>query len=114
MNSPPPSITLTEAAAAAILSRAAREEKTGTALRVRIKGGGCSGATYDMTWAEGAPGDDDIVVEEHGATVVIDSRSIIFLKGSTLDWKADLMSQRFVWDNPNAKGSCGCGESFGI
>jgi iron-sulfur cluster assembly protein len=107
-------ITLTEAAAAAILARAERDGKAGTALRVRIKGGGCSGVTYELGWEDGEPRPDDRVTTQHGATVVVDARSLVYLKGSTLDWKADLMSQRFVWKNPNAKGTCGCGESFGV
>ena len=107
-------VTLTEAAARAILAKAAKEGKPGAALRVRVKGGGCSGATYVMTFEEGAPAPGDFVAAQHGARLFVDPRSIVFLKGSTLDFHADLMSQRFVWTNPNAKSSCGCGESFAI
>jgi iron-sulfur cluster assembly protein len=107
-------ITLTEAAARAIAAKAAKEGVPGAALRVRIKGGGCSGATYVMTFETGPPAPGDFVASQHGATVVVDPRSIVFLKGSTLDFKAELMSQRFLWTNPNAKSSCGCGDSFAI
>jgi iron-sulfur cluster assembly accessory protein len=107
-------ITLTEAAAHAIEARAAREGSPGAALRVRVKGGGCSGATYVMTFESGPPAPGDFVTTQHGATLVVDPRSIVFLKGSTLDFKTELMSQRFLWTNPNAKSSCGCGESFAI
>ena len=107
-------ITITESAAAAILARAEKEGTTGQSLRVRIRGGGCSGVTYDMAWDEAAPGDGDLVTTQHGATLIIDSRSVPFLDGATLDYERTLMKQRFVWSNPNAKGSCGCGESFAV
>jgi iron-sulfur cluster assembly accessory protein len=107
-------LDLTEAAARAILARAEREGFPGGPLRVRIRGGGCSGVTYVMTFEDGEPREGDFVISRHGATVVVDPRSIVFLKGSTLDFKSELMSQRFVWTNPNAKSSCGCGESFSV
>lgn len=107
-------ITLTEAAAGAILSRATRENAEGHPLRVTVQGGGCSGVTYKMKYEAGELGEGDFVTTQHGATVVVDPRSIVFLKGSTLDFKKELMSQRFLWTNPNAKSSCGCGESFSV
>jgi iron-sulfur cluster assembly protein len=106
-------VTLTEAAARAILAKAAKEGQPGAAMRVRVKGGGCSGATYVMTF-ETDPAAGDFVTTQHGARMFVDPRSIVFLKGSTLDYKAELMSQRFLWTNPNAKSSCGCGESFAV
>jgi iron-sulfur cluster assembly protein len=107
-------IELTEAAARAIVERAAKAGLPGAALRVRILGGGCSGATYRMSYdAEGArPG--DCVVRRGEATLLVDERSLRFLRGATLDFRAELMSQRFVWKNPNAKSTCGCGESFSL
>jgi iron-sulfur cluster assembly accessory protein len=107
-------ITITAAAAQAILSKAEREGCPGKPLRVRILGGGCSGASYKMSYDPEAPKDGDFVKTEHGATIVVDPRSIVYLKNSTLDFKSELMSQRFIWTNPNAKSSCGCGESFAI
>jgi iron-sulfur cluster assembly protein len=107
-------IELTEAAARAILQRAERQGCAGQPLRVRVMGGGCSGATYKMSYDAEAPREGDFVKAQHGAVVVVDPRSIVFLKQSVLDFKSELMSQRFVWTNPNAKSSCGCGESFGI
>ncbi|NNE42988.1 MAG: iron-sulfur cluster assembly accessory protein [Gemmatimonadetes bacterium] len=107
-------IDLTPAAARAILKRAETDGKPGLPLRVRIQGGGCSGVTYKMDWDEAGPTEKDFVIERDGATVLVDPRSAVFLKGSTLDYKADLMQQRFIWNNPNAKSSCGCGESFSV
>lgn len=107
-------IILTEAAARAILARAEREGCPGAALRVSIQGGGCSGVTYRMSFEPGGPAENDFATTQHGATLVVDPRSIVFLKGTTLDYRRELMSQRFVWHNPNAKSTCGCGESFQI
>jgi iron-sulfur cluster assembly protein len=107
-------IVITEAAAAAILAKAEKQGCPGQSLRVKVKGGGCSGATYNMSYEDGPAPNGDFVKTQHGATIVVDPRSIVFLKDSTLDFKADLMSQRFVWTNPQAKSSCGCGESFSI
>src|SRR5262245_19453260 len=89
-------ITLTEAAARAIETRAAKEGAPGAALRVRVKGGGCSGATYVMTFEKDPPAPGDFVTSQHGATVIVDPRSIVFLKGSTLDFRSELMAQRFL------------------
>lgn len=107
-------IVITEAAAAAILGKAEKQGCPGQALRVKIKGGGCSGATYHMSYEPGPPPPGDFATTQHGATLVVDPRSVVFLKNSTLDFKAELMSQRFVWTNPQAKSTCGCGESFGV
>ena len=107
-------ITLTDAAVRAIAARAARDGQPGAPLRVLIQGGGCSGVTYKMDWEPEGPREEDFVVTRGTATVIVDPRSIVFLKGSTLDYRSELMQQRFVWTNPNAKSSCGCGESFAI
>ena len=111
---PEASIELTAAAAAVVLSRAGQEGCPGAPLRVKIRGGGCSGVTYHMSYEPDGPAETDYVKTEHGATIVIDPRSMVYLKGSTLDYHKDLMSQRFVWSNPNAKNSCGCGQSFAV
>ncbi len=109
-----PSVSLTEKAAEAILRRAKQESKPGQPLRISVQGGGCSGVTYQMDFDATAPRPGDIASTQHGVTFVIDPKSFKFLAGSTLDYKVELMSQRFVWANPNAKSSCGCGESFGV
>ncbi|MEZ5064844.1 MAG: iron-sulfur cluster assembly accessory protein [bacterium] len=114
VTNPEAPITLTEAAARAIRTKADRAGFPEGPLRVKVQGGGCSGATYVMSFEDAAPRDGDFVTTQYGATVVVDPRSIVFLKGSTLDYKTELMSQRFLWTNPNAKSSCGCGESFAI
>ena len=85
----------------------------GAALRISVKGGGCSGFQYafdvDRTRAE-----DDFVATRDGATVVIDPISLEMMKGAELDFVDDLMGQSFRVKNPNATASCGCGVSFSV
>jgi iron-sulfur cluster assembly accessory protein len=113
-NSTTASITLTAKAAQAVKERAKREGKVGQTLRLFVMGGGCSGVTYKMDFEDTPPRDSDVTFTQHGIVITVDPKSLQFLQGSTLDYKAELMSQRFVWSNPNAKSSCGCGESFGV
>jgi iron-sulfur cluster assembly accessory protein len=84
----------------------------GKALRVGVKGGGCSGFEYEIDLD--APADDDIVLEGQGQKVVVDSTSLPFLADATIDFSEELIGARFVIDNPNASSSCGCGTSFAI
>ncbi|WP_296761827.1 iron-sulfur cluster assembly accessory protein [Sediminimonas sp.] len=84
----------------------------GQALRVAVEGGGCSGFQYDIRLD--APADDDTVLEKDGQRVVVDSVSLPFLSGATIDFTEELIGARFTIDNPNATSSCGCGTSFSI
>lgn len=83
-------------------------------LRVGVKGGGCSGMSYNLAIdTEERPGDK--VFEKDGVKVFVDLKSLLFLDGSTLDYKEDgLMQRGFTFVNPNSSGSCGCGESFAV
>jgi iron-sulfur cluster assembly accessory protein len=83
------------------------------ALRISVNGGGCSGFQYDFAIAD-ARSDDDLAIEKDGATVLIDSVSLGFMSGSTVDFVDDLIGQSFKVQNPLAKASCGCGVSFTI
>jgi iron-sulfur cluster assembly accessory protein len=85
----------------------------GSALRVAVNGGGCSGFQYEFAIAA-ERADDDSVFEQDGATVLVDSISLSFVKDSVLDFEDDLMGQSFKVQNPQAKSSCGCGTSFSI
>ena len=82
-------------------------------LRVSVKGGGCSGLTYDLDF-------DDIIVdfdevsEDQGLKLVIDRRSLLYLLGTELDFTEGLNGKGFLFINPNASRTCGCGESFGV
>ena len=84
----------------------------GKALRVAVEGGGCSGFQYDIRLD--APAEDDLVLEGEGERVVVDSVSLPFLAGATIDFTEELIGALFTIDNPNATASCGCGTSFSI
>ena len=80
-------------------------------LRIGVQGGGCSGLSYAMR-LETQARDRDKVVEEHGARLFVDPKSFLYLNETTLDYEESLMRQGFVFQNPNAARSCGCGSSF--
>jgi iron-sulfur cluster assembly protein len=83
-------------------------------LRIGIKAGGCSGLSYTFAWA-GAPREGDHVF--HGpddSKVFVDPKSLQFIKGTTLDYDTSLVSRGFIFNNPNAKSTCGCGSSFSV
>ena len=82
------------------------------ALRVAVRGGGCSGFEYEITLD--APAEDDLVLESGGQKVVVDEVSLPFLENATIDFTEELIGARFVIENPNATSSCGCGTSFSI
>ena len=88
-----------------------REGKANALLRVGVVGGGCSGLSYKMEFSEQSK-DGDQVFEHHGIKIAVDSKSLLFLKGTQLDFSDGLNGQGFVFKNPNAKTSCGCGSSF--
>ena len=85
----------------------------GAALRISVKGGGCSGFQYAFA-IDATRADDDFVATRDGVSVVVDSASLEMMRGSELDFVDDLMGQAFKVKNPNAVASCGCGVSFSI
>ncbi len=88
------------------------EEPGKTGLRLEIRGGGCSGMSYGLSFDNAQ--EKDNVVEAHGIKVFIDPKSSIYLKGTTLDFQNGLEGKGFVIKNPQAKSSCGCGNSFSV
>jgi iron-sulfur cluster assembly protein len=88
-------------------------EKTGHFLRIRITGGGCNGLSYNMKFVpSGKKG--DILVESAGVRVLVDSKTALYLRGTTLEFSDKLVGGGFKFQNPNAKASCSCGESFNL
>ncbi|UCD28857.1 MAG: iron-sulfur cluster assembly accessory protein, partial [Planctomycetota bacterium] len=75
------------------------------------KGGGCSGFTYSLDLT-GTKGENDEEFEEYGIKMICDPKSYLYLNDTTVDFKDELMERGFVFDNPNATGTCGCGSSF--
>jgi iron-sulfur cluster assembly protein len=83
------------------------------ALRVGVKGGGCSGLSYMLAFEEGQR-EGDIIIEDKGIKVLVDQRSLMYLRGTVLDYTDGLSGRGFVFNNPMATKSCGCGSSFGV
>lgn len=108
----PPLMQLTEAAAERLRRLYAAGEQ-GKLLRIGVNTKGCSGMSYDLTWAE-APGPGDETVTDQGVTVLVDRKATLFLIGTTMDYETKAMSAGFTFTNPNEKGRCGCGESFHV
>ena len=79
-----------------------------------VKGGGCSGLTYDLDITDSKASDDEKIIVQHEIEVRVPKKSFIFLAGTTLDFSDGLNGKGFVFSNPNAKKSCGCGTSFAV
>lgn len=90
-----------------------RRGQSTVGLRLGVRGGGCSGASYVIEFADKIR-ERDRVFEYDGLKVIVDPKSLVYLRGSVLDYEVKLMSHGFKFLNPNEKKSCGCGESFGI
>ena len=106
-------IVLTERAAAEIMTviKAQELDAEKTYLRLGVKGGGCSGFSYTLDLTENRSETDEDW-ELHGVKVICDSKSTIYLDGVEVDFKDELMGRGFVFNNPNATSTCGCGSSF--
>lgn len=112
-------IVITQGAVDAIGAQIKKRSVPDTALRVGIRGGGCSGFSYVIEFHDGAPHARDVVydlVASDGSPVrvVVDKKSLLYLSGSTLEWEKTLMRQGFKFVNPNETSSCGCGTSFTV
>jgi iron-sulfur cluster assembly protein len=105
-------VKVTEAAARQ-LDTLRRRDNSGAYLRVRVTGGGCSGLAYKLKFVA-EPRGGDLLVESNGASLLIDTKSALYLKGMTLDYSDKLVAGGFKFHNPNAKASCSCGESFAV
>ncbi len=105
-------VTLTDKAIEQVQRLLAQDPKSNQGLRLAIKGGGCSGLTYDLKFDEQKEG--DFIQESASFLTFIDPKSSIYLKGMTVDFDDSLTGKGFVFKNPNATESCGCGESFSV
>jgi iron-sulfur cluster assembly protein len=108
-------ITVTERAVQAIRDCIAAENKSvdHAYLRVAVKGGGCSGLMYNLTIDDAAT-DADTIIQNGDVRIAVDKKSKLFVLGLTLDYTTGLNGKGFVFSNPNAKATCGCGESFTV
>jgi iron-sulfur cluster assembly protein len=104
-------INLSDTAVREIRKQAEKRGKPDSALRVGIRGGGCTGFSYLFEWADGAPRPQDKVFEKDGVRLFVDPKSLVYLDGTELDFVTSVMGHGFKFNNPNVKGSCGCGES---
>jgi iron-sulfur cluster assembly accessory protein len=109
------SVILSETAAREIRSIIQQQELDAdkVCLRVGVKGGGCSGFSYILDLTE-TKKDTDETFEQHGIRIIVDPKSLLYLGGVTVDFKDEIMGRGFVFHNPNASSSCGCGSSFSV
>jgi iron-sulfur cluster assembly protein len=105
-------VQITENASKQILKMLAKNELVGGGLRVGLKAGGCSGYEYTFVWESTPRADDQVFDGVEGARVFVDPRSLRLIDGTVLDYDTNLVSKGFVFNNPNAKSTCGCGISF--
>jgi len=108
-----PGVILTEGAAREVARIIEEQELEADSVRLRVgvKGGGCSGFSYILDLTEKQK-DSDEMWEQHGVKVVCDPKSLLYLNGTTVDFRDEVMGRGFVFNNPNATSSCGCGSSF--
>jgi len=114
---PPPAATpgkreieITVAAAEEIAKQKAKRGTPEAMIRIGVRGGGCTGFTYVFEWAEQIRPTDKVFTG-HGESIVVDPKSLVYLGGMQLDFVKGMMGHGFKFNNPNAKGACGCGES---
>lgn len=82
-------------------------------VRVGVKSGGCSGLSYELNF-DGVIGENDKVFEQNNVKIAVDKKSFLYLVGTTLEYSGGLNGKGFVFNNPNANRTCGCGESFSL
>jgi iron-sulfur cluster assembly protein len=112
-HAPAKGITVSDAAVKRLSALLTERGTPSAGLRVAVKGGGCSGLSYVMEWAE-QPRERDKIAERDGVRVFIDPKSYLYLLGSEIHFQETLMQSGFTIQNPNVKTACGCGESFTV
>lgn len=106
-------ITVTDAARKKAIQLMEEEGEPNSFIRVGVQGGGCSGLMYQLTFDHQMT-EDDREFEDNGVKVVVDKKSYLYLVGTVLDYSGGLNGKGFVFQNPNADRTCGCGESFSV
>jgi iron-sulfur cluster assembly protein len=108
-------ITVTEKARDEMQRQARKRERPPRAMRLGLRGGGCTGFSYLFEWSDAEPTPRDAVIDLPGTDpplkLYIDPKSAVYLKGTELDFVTTIMGHGFKFNNPNTKGTCGCGES---
>lgn len=106
-------LQITEAAAQQVKHLLAKRDKPSEGVRIGLRTKGCSGLAYNLEYADTRQPQDE-VVEDKGVTVLIDPKAVMFLIGTEMDFVEEDLQSGFVFNNPNEKGRCGCGESFHV
>ncbi|OYU70350.1 MAG: FeS assembly scaffold SufA [Alphaproteobacteria bacterium PA2] len=109
----PKVVSLTPEAAARVQEIMAKADQPYAGLRVGVKNGGCAGQEYVLEYAQSANPLDE-VVEDHGVTILVEPKAVLFLIGTVIDYEVTKLSAKFVFRNPNETDACGCGESVTI
>lgn len=114
-HAPTTGVLLTELAAKEVKKIIVDQELDADKVRLRIgvKGGGCSGFSYILDLTE-TQKETDEEFEQHGVKIIVDPKSLLYLNGVTVDFRDEIMGRGFVFNNPNASSSCGCGSSFSV
>ncbi|PPD02846.1 MAG: iron-sulfur cluster assembly protein IscA [Methylobacter sp.] len=105
-------VTLTEKAAQQV-QKHLHKRGSGVGVRLGVKTSGCSGLSYTMEFVDETT-DEDRLFEYHGATIIVDPKSLVYLDGTELDFVREGLNEGFKFNNPNVKAECGCGESFNV
>lgn len=106
-------IKVTDTAKQKAISLMAEEGKSNAFIRVGVEGGGCSGLMYKLEF-DNTMNENDKEFEDNGVKIVMDKKSVLYLAGTILDFSGGLNGKGFVFNNPNAGRTCGCGESFSL
>ena len=106
-------VTLTEVAAQRVRDFIENRGK-GLGVRLAVKTSGCSGMAYVIEFVDELDEENDAVFEDHGVKLVVDKKSLLYLDGTEVDYGKEGLNEGFKFNNPNAKASCGCGESFTV
>lgn len=113
MRARPQILQLTERAAERIRVLLEARDRPALGIRIGVKKKGCSGNAYTLEYAD-EKGSHDEVIEQHGLTILIDPKAVMFILGTEMDYTEDALQSGFSFKNPNEKGRCGCGESFHV